>query len=286
MKRILSFFMIISIIALSGYGPKIYAEDTPEEIEARILYTKIQEFLTSNENCEPENFDEVCTNYIRQNFGSLTVLDKEPFDIQTKSDIVVYRGVSKKAYADNFKLGNIYIGNGLRGKGIYTTTSLGCAVHYTEGTGEIMTFAINKNAKIIDWPYFEKVLTKMQELHTGEFDFDDNDLIYDSMREWLETKAKEYFKERYSNYLDGTITQEEFNSFLTSTKQSEEYQILSKSRKKYYKDKKAAIFYNSGLLAKLLGYDAIRSIDYLSTFANEKEEEYLILNASVLTLCK
>ncbi len=60
------------------------------------------------------------------------------------------------------------------------------------------------------------------------------------------------------------------------------YQELKANRKRYFKSNKASIFYNSGLLTKLLGFDTLHSIDYLSDEVAYKEEEYLIVNPKII----
>ena len=52
----------------------------------------------------------------------------------------------------------------------------------------------------------------------------------------------------------------------------------------YFKDKKAALFYNDGLIANFLGYDIL----YTNEFDNELGvdiQEYLVLNYEVLKVC-
>ena len=58
---------------------------------------------------------------------------------------------------------------------------------------------------------------------------------------------------------------------------------LQKNRIKYFKDKKVALYYNFGLLAKLLGYSVLHTDEY------DKElkvdiQEYLILDPRVITI--
>lgn len=290
MKKILSFLMTVSII-LCGFSfceinSKTYADETQIEKDAEILYLKIQAFLFLTEDYSPADFDRACVDYILKSSRTFMTLDKEDFETQTKSDLRLYRGFPKKEFADNFKSGKNYIGGGLRGKGIYTTTSLSCANHYTDGTGEVIMLSLNKDAKIMEMSYLTEVLLKMQDLHKDEFTFNESDLIYDSMQDWIEDQIKISLKDDYQKFLNGDLTEEEIKSVLMGIKESEKFKTLSKTRKRYYKNKKAAMFYNFGLLAKLLGYDALHSTDFLGTFANEKEEEYLVLNAGVLKVCK
>lgn len=290
MKKVLSFLILVSMvlcgISLCGANSTTYAEGTQVEKDAEVLYYKIHEFLDATKDCAPEDFEKVCVDYMLENSDSLTVLDKDAFEAQTKSDLRLYRGVPKKEFADDFKSGNIYIGGGLRGKGIYTTTSLDCAIRYTDEVGEVINLAMNKDAKVVEMPYLEEVLLKMREMHPEEFTFDDENVMFDSMQGWFEANIKKYLKDDYPKYLDGTLSEEKMKSLTTRIEENEEFQRLSKVRKRYYKDKKAAVFYNCGLSARLLGYDALHSIDFLRNFVSEKEEEYLILNAGVLAVCK
>lgn len=290
MKKVLSFLMSISMIlcgvSFCGANSNVYADETQLERDAEILYLKIHAFLILTEDYFPADFDRACVDYMLRNSGTFITLDKEDFETQTKSDLHLYKGVPKKELADNFKSGKNYIEGGLRGRGLYTTTSLSCASHYTEVNGEVITLSINKDANIMEMSYLTEVLLKMQDLHKKEFTFSASDLVYDSMQNWTEDQVKKCLKDDYKKFLDGSLTEEEIKSVLMGIKESEEYKNLSKTRKRYYRNKKAAVFYNFGLLAKLLGYDALHSMDFLSPFANEKEEEYLILNAGVLKVCK
>lgn len=59
-------------------------------------------------------------------------------------------------------------------------------------------------------------------------------------------------------------------------------QKLIAERKKYYKSNKAYVWFNSGLLTKLIGYDVLYTNGLLRNFFIGNEEEYLIVNPNVL----
>ena len=294
MKKALSFLVIISIffcgISLYVNNFTAYAKGTQAEKDAEILYTRIHEFLDATKDCPSEDFEKVCVNYILENSGTLTVLDKGAFETQTKSSLKLYRGVPKKEFADDMKMGKFYIGNSIknvRGNGIYTTTSPDCANYYTDGTGEVINLSMSKEAKVIEMPYLEEVLLKMREMHPEEFKCTlDNNLLCDSMKDWIDTQMKYYFKGEYDKFLRGKVSEESIKLACAYMKRQPDYSKLMKTRKNYYKNKIAAIFYNYGLTAKLLGYDALHSVALLRNFVSEKEEEYLILNAGILAVCK
>ena len=60
------------------------------------------------------------------------------------------------------------------------------------------------------------------------------------------------------------------------------FQKLRAERKKYYTSNKAYVWFNSGLLAKLMGFDILYTNGSLRNFFIGNEEEYLIVNPNVL----
>lgn len=290
MKKLLSFLMLIDII-LCGINLVAHADANDQVIEdAKLLYTKIHEFLDTTKDCPPEDFDKVCVDYMLKKSDPLTVLDKDAFEAQTKSAVKLYRGVPKKEFADDMKMGKFYIGSGIsnvRGSGIYTTTSVDCANHYTDGTGEVITLAMNNDAKVVEMSYLKQVICKMREMYPEEFKCTlEDDLLYDSMGDWIATQMKDYFKDDYDTFLLGEVPDESIKLACNYMRAQPDFSKLVENRKKYYKNKIAAIFYNRGLSAKLLGYDVLHSVASLRDFFSQEEEEYLILNAGVLWVCK
>ena len=103
----------------------------------------------------------------------------------------------------------------------------------------------------------------------------------------------EYLNEQFSKVFE-KIEKEKINSpddqqrlldeLGEQLKKSPTYQELKANRKRYFKENKASVFYDSGLLAKLLDFDVLHSIDYLSDIDDYKEEEYLVINANVLSI--
>ena len=63
-------------------------------------------------------------------------------------------------------------------------------------------------------------------------------------------------------------------------------QKLIAERKKYYKSNKAYVWFNSGLLTKLMGFDILYTTGSLRDFFVGTEDEYLIVNPNILNVLK
>lgn len=284
MKKI--FILLISIIFIS-IGNGIYCIANAFE-DAEILYTKINDFLSEHGDIEPEKFDNFCRNYMAtSNFKSLE--NKESYE----NNIVLYRGVSDKKFAEEFKNGKVFIGSNLtnvRGSGIYTTSDLDLAKSYTDKASPecIIKIIISKNnTKILENNYLGKLQYIIMQNHPKEFgEFQSkvkNDYIFDSMKDYLD-KQTELILEECKKIKDPKTQNKLFEEKLAKLNEDPTFKKLNAQRKKYFKTNKSYVWYNSGLLTKLLGFDALHSFDYLSDFINSRQDEYLIVNTSVLNI--
>ena len=290
-KRLLGFSIIVCIILLQLYlfGVKtaVFAKGSQADADAKVLYSRINKFLDDNKDCPPENFDQICSNYILNSSKPLKFGKKDMLETKTKPGTAIYRGVSDKMFAQEMKNGKIYIASGVknvRGSGIYTTPDFACASRYATSRGEVLTMFLDPTAKILENSYLEQLKQKVISMDPQRFTFSHKNSMYDSMEAWIKEQFRLYLKEDYDKFLRGEICDWNLlDSILEQMKKHPDYPILAKSRKRYYFNKVAAVLSNSGLLAKFLGYDVLHSKDFLW---DKEEEEYLVLDAGVLTLLK
>lgn len=270
--------------------------------DAEFLYSKINEFLIAHKDVNPEMFDDVCKEFMGGTIPKTNLLDKQDFEKKSKRNIVLYRGVENKKYADEFKQGKVYLSCwGVRGSGVYTTTSLRCAESYAnkENFNDtiIEMFISKSNAKILDNDYLEKLKKIIIEKHKVEFgEFESNyrnEYVFDSSSSYNSKIFAMVYQEVVAELSglglsDDDYLKEEariFKKKMSQVKESAVYQKVFSEKKRYYKSNKAYVWFNSGLLAKLLGYDVLYTKDLLSKdyeFGNE--EEYLIINANILNV--
>lgn len=259
------------------------------ETEAEHLYKKINDFLLEYKDVPPEKFDDVCKEYISKDITSVNLLSKKDFEEKSEGNIVLYRGLNEKRFADNFKRGIIYLPSNtknVRGMGVYTTTSFACAQRYSNKNNSetIVKILIPKSGvKILENEYLEKLKEIICSTHPEEFGAfskgNKEDCIFDSASKFLNEKfGKVFEKIEKENIEDPNEQQRLFDELEEQLKKDPAYQELKATRKRYFKENKASVFYNSGLLTKLLGFDVLHSIDYLSDTVDYKEEEYLIMN--------
>ena len=285
-KKALTTFLSILLIVIN-IGTYCLANKLND---AERLYTKINKFLSNHSDVEPEKFDDFCRNFMLDS-GQKAFKTKK----LSKDDIVLYRGVSDKKFATEFKNGNIFIASNLenvRGCGIYTTTDLDLAKSYTDKFSPecIIKMTISKNnSKILENDYLEKLKSIIIEKYPKEFgkfkSKTKEDYIFDSMKDYLKEQYKLIFEE-----LEKIENPEMQNKLLEEKskklKDDPICQKLLSQRKKYFKTNKSAIWYNSGLLTKLLGFDVLHANDYLSDFIDSKQDEYLIVNPNILNILK
>ncbi len=307
--------LVVTALFLGLFVPGFYAssnlsietvinsEENKIEKQAEELYKKIKSFLSECEDISPENFDKFCAEWMIKNLNYIKILDKKNFDNESKYSTILYRGVDNKKFANEFKSGKIYFPlnfENVRGTGIYTTTCLECAKSFSDTTdfGTIIKMLMPKTeVKILENEYLEKLKEIICNNHKEEFgEFvskDRYDYIYDSLKDYLDEAFKKEINKKYDEMLnhlsdkDNSAQEEDFlNEVIAKVEKDPEYQKLKPSRKIFFKTNKAALFYNSGLLTTLLGFDVLHTIDYLRDFVNFKEEEYLIVNPQILSILK
>lgn len=277
--------------ALTVFSVSSFCSIFASEIEdAEKLYVEIKNFLKINKDVLPEEFDNVCARYISESNNNATLNDTE--NGKSENIIILYRGFSNKKYAEEFKRGKYFTSVwNVRGSGIYTTTSLDCAKSYSDEKvpETLVKMEMNANtAKILENDYLEKLKKLIIKNHNEEFgEFDSKikeDYIYDSLSDYLNEAFKETYK-KCEELLNLHLSDEDYlkqeekllKGTLAQVEKDPVYQELRAKRKKYYKTNKSCVWFNSGLLTKLLGYDALHSIDSLREFVDSKEEEYLVV---------
>jgi len=283
-KKVLTIFLgILIIIVNSG----VYCIANEFE-DAEKLYAKINEFLNNHSDVEPENFDEFC-----KKFMLISSFNPSKNKSLSEDVIILYRGVSDKEFAKEFKSGNIFIASGIRnvrGCGIYTTPDLNLAKSYTDKNFPecIIQIAISKNkTKILENDYLERLKSIIIEKYPNEFgEFKSktkDDYIFDSMKDYLDEQTKLIIEE-CMKIEDPEAQNKLFEEKCAKLNEDPTCKKLQAQRKKYFTTNKSAVFYNSGLLTKLLGFDVLHTYDFLSDFIHSKQDEYLIVNTSVINI--
>ena len=283
--------------------------------EAELLYQKINEFLAKNKNCDVKDFEDVCINYIKNNSSSPKLMSKQQFDKKSKNKIILYRGFERenaKQYAKEFREGKIFIGknvDNVRGNGIYTTANYECAKLFTNDhkAENIVTMFLNNNKHILE---IEK-LTKLKEImatnHPDEFKdylseyakgnyqfvplnkLANTYLIKECVPDFDSSRLDDLNAEETANLLQELIPEDKLadtdwlEKIVEKVKKDPEYETL-KNEPKYFTDNKVALFFNDGLLTKLLGYNVLHTDEYDEELKVDIAE-YLIVDSGVLTIC-
>ena len=282
---------VLNIFILSSFN--CFADEIED---AEKLYTTINQFLSINGSVAPEKFEDVCNKVIKGNVAQIKLLKQKEFS-SIPNRILLYRGVDERRYADEIREGRYFISQwNVRGSGVYTTTSLDCARSFSDekDSKTLITMAISRdNVKILNNDYLEKLKKIIVEKYKSDFgEFSDNkqrDYIFDNLAGYVDAKFMETnrkIEELLSKGLsdDDYVKQEQalLKSFEENIKKDPVFQELHKNRKKYYKSNKACVWFNSGLLAKLMGYDVLYTKGSLRDFFMGEEEEYLIVNPDIL----
>ena len=161
-KKIFSvLFSALTVFSVSSFSG-IFANEIDD---AELLYTKMTEFLSKNNNINPEKIDDVCKEIIGSKIPESNLLSKQDFEEKSVGNTILYRGVENKAYADEFKNGKAFISCwNVRGSGIYTTTSLDCAKSFASKQNPddtlIKAFFSKYNVKTLNNDYLEKLKGK------------------------------------------------------------------------------------------------------------------------------
>jgi len=230
-------------------------------------------------NIPPKEFDNICKEYMAKDAKSVELLDTKDFEKKSEDGIVLYRGVSEKQFADNFKNGIVYFPSStcnVRGIGIYTTTSLECAKQCSDKSNPktIIKMLIPKTGlKNLKNKYLEKLKEIIRHKHPEEFGMfsegNKENFIFDSASKLLKEKFDEAFEKIQKEQIEDP---DEQDRILNEAEEKIRKDPIIANRKRYFKENKASVFYNSGLLTKLLEFDALHSIDYLSSNIKYKEE--------------
>lgn len=259
--------------------------------DAEYLYKKINDFLLEYKDVSPEKFDDICKEYMTKNTTTVKLLSEKDFEEKSKDSIVLYRGITEKQFADNLKKGIIYMPSNIknvRGMGIYATTSLECAKRYSDKTDPktvVKMLMPKTGVKVLEDEYLEKLKEIIRRTHPENFGMfsanNKENCIFDSAAELLNEKFGEVFQKIEREQIEDP--DEQYRLFNEVGEQLKKHPIMI-NRKRYFKENKASVFYNSGLLCKLLGFDVLHSTDYLSDNTEIKEEEYLIVEPKVLSV--
>lgn len=209
--------------------------------QAEKLYKMMNNFLAENKDVSPEKFDVICRNLISKNVPSKNLLNKTDFEKNSKLSMVLYRGLNKKEFAENLKAGNVYIGSNAK-------NLFGMGIYATDSLSIAKMYSDKKSSSTVI-----KMLMPTSDIKILE-------------NKYLE-KLKKIICTKYSD---------EFGEFLKENKQTF---IDKNSTNKLFKNNKAALFYNSGLLTKLLGFDCL----HVSTSSLEyNTNEYLVVKTDSL----
>lgn len=157
-------------------------------------------------------------------------------------------------------------------------------------TNTLITMFIKQDeVKILENTYLEKIKNTIIEKHFDEFgafsNKDNEYYIFDNLQKFV----NEYFSEVYKK-IDTLeklgLPDEEFfkkqKEHGARLKKDPTFKKLYKNRKKYYTSAKAYVWFNSGLLIKLMKYDVLHTKEYLRDFYTKEEDEYLVVNPKIL----
>lgn len=165
--------------------------------------------------------------------------------VKERGDVSIFRGVTEGA--EQFKKGELFVGEGVFGSGSYFSTDKTRAESYapgTEGKG-VINAILPKSAKIIDWEDLRKLKNKSP----------------------VEIKIDRMTEKAFKLYDEGHDKEANKLQRQASQLRREKEQEMAASR----------VFDSEpSLLAAHLGYDAIHKK------RNDNEDYYLVLNRSIL----
>lgn len=277
--------MVLSVlIALVMNG--LYCCFADETEDAEFLYMQMTKFLNEHKDVEPEHFDDVCKDFMSAKIPEANLLSRRDFEERSKGNVILYRGVTEKKYADEFKQGKVFLSCwNARGSGVYTTTDKKCAESFSDEKSPddtLMRMFIQKDkVKILDDNYLERLREIIMEKHRGEFGEFENKIRndYNSAAEYTNKVLDEVLKEAVKR---GLPDEEVFKFFKEKLEKDPVFQKIRKEGKKHFTSNKAYVWFNSGFLARLMGYDVLYIVGSLSESYVVDAEEYLIVNPNVL----
>ena len=104
-KKFFSIF-VSALIIFEAYS--FYSFLAVEFEDAEFVYTKMTEFLKEYNSVSPEKIDDVCKEFMKSRIPESNLLNEQDFNEKSKGNIILYRGVDNKKYADEFKHENIF----------------------------------------------------------------------------------------------------------------------------------------------------------------------------------
>lgn len=252
------------------------------------LYKTMQTFLKENKNCDVNDFDDVCIKYLKQHCNPQKLLTKDEFKKKQQDQITLYRGVTKKEYLDDFKQGKIFFAPNTineKGNGIYVTSE------YEQAKYFMFDQSPKYQNKLLK--YFEEhpELEEMEESNPIEV----QKIVDKIMKETLPyggiitmfiDKEAKILDNNYLDECKDLIFKLHHKKFKDATPFNGQ-QIPEEGIKslQIYKTKEEKLIHNSGLLARLLNYDAIYTKNNQLYLDNTVGcSEYLVVNPEILNV--
>lgn len=294
-------FTIFAFGSISAAIPNVKALEHVEaqanslEGEAECLYKLVNDFNEKHKDVPLEKFDDVCIEYMRKDWAPIKLLNKAEFEEKAKTEMVLYRGVSEYSFVEDLKKGFVYLNSNTknaRGMGVYTTDSIKLAKMFSDEKDPrtvIRMIMPTTGVKILENDHLEKlkeiIRTKYPEEYGSFTEENKEKYVFDSASEYLNEQFRPAWERIEKENIENPDEQLRIiNEIGDRIKSSPDYLEIKATRKRYYKNNKASIFYNDGLLTKLLGFDALYAVDYLSNKIREKDTEYLVVNPAVLSM--
>ena len=154
-----------------------------------------------------------------------------------------------------------------------------------------------RSVKTLNNDYLEKLKELIIKRHSEEFGEFENkskdEYVFDNLNEYVEKASADMYK-KIDELISMNLSEEDYvkeeekvlKEFGDKLKKDPMCQKLRAERKKYYKSNKAYVWFNSGLLTKLMGFDILYTNGSLRDFFVGTEDEYLIVNPNILNVLK
>lgn len=241
---------------------------------AQKLYDIMKNFLVKYKDCPKEEFDKECIKFIKNFSNSPQKLTKKEFEKKSKNKLLLYRGVIKKEYADDFKTGKIFFGENLkneRGNGIYTAPERKHAEFWIWSQNPDDYKIIEQYA--YDYDLYEKMAYKL--VPHGEV-----------LTMFLNNEAKILDNTNLREFKDLICKMNPNHLKNVTTFRDETFSDDNVLNSKVFKTKEDLLFHNSGLLTKLLGYDVLyeKKTKAIIDENGKLGSEYLIINPEILNV--
>ena len=106
LKKVTSMILSVLVVLVINNLCCCFAD---EEDDAEYLYAQITKFLDEHRDVEPVHFDDVCRDFMNSEAPKANLLSRQDFEERSKGNLMLYRGVSKKEYADEFRQGKFSV---------------------------------------------------------------------------------------------------------------------------------------------------------------------------------